>query len=209
MAAHAVMLHQRHESPRCRCSRRGTGRTIQRAWQCCARRMASCERGSQSSRAAGSEAERAGACTQASSTARPSPSSSCTPARRGARSKCRRSCARHEHKRGSRTGPCGLVAHGTAAFSSFAPCMPPNHRAHQPPACVHAHRSNIIKVLAICHLPPAFCGLPTRRHTWGVVLELAQVGVWTLIMHALAARWGALHRGCRVCCWRVLRSWGR
>lgn len=41
---------------------------------------------------------------------------------------------------------------------------------------------NIIKVLALCQLPPAFNGLPTRRYTWGLLMELAEAGPLTGII---------------------------
>lgn len=31
-------------------------------------------------------------------------------------------------------------------------------------------------IIAICPVPPAFSGLPTRRFTWGMLLELMEVG---------------------------------
>ncbi|KAL6744805.1 hypothetical protein V8C86DRAFT_3004185 [Haematococcus lacustris] len=34
--------------------------------------------------------------------------------------------------------------------------------------------SNIVQVYALCQLPPAFCGLPTRRYTWALVMELLE-----------------------------------
>jgi hypothetical protein len=33
----------------------------------------------------------------------------------------------------------------------------------------------VVKFLALCEVPPAFCGLPTRRYTWGMLLELMEV----------------------------------
>ncbi|MEW5313161.1 MAG: hypothetical protein WDW38_004750 [Sanguina aurantia] len=37
------------------------------------------------------------------------------------------------------------------------------------------HRS-IVRVLALCHVPPRFPGLPTKRYTWGILLELMETG---------------------------------
>ena len=35
---------------------------------------------------------------------------------------------------------------------------------------------NIVPIIAICPVPPAFSGLPTRRFTWGMLLEFMEVG---------------------------------
>ena len=79
------------------------------------------------------------------------------------------------------------------------PCPTPHAHAHSSlpnthtPTCTHArtllpaqqrhahthtltHTRNIGKAYAMCYLPPAFCGLPTRRYTWGLVQELLEVG---------------------------------
>lgn len=35
---------------------------------------------------------------------------------------------------------------------------------------------HVVRFFALCHIPPNFCGLPTRRFTWGILTELLEVG---------------------------------
>lgn len=87
------------------------------------------------------------------------------------------------------TGLTGFLALQHAATSSYEMDRP--DCIHNAPiffmlhcACLHVcnvqlmarlQNDTIVKLLALVQLPPAFCGLPTRRPTWSVVMELLEV----------------------------------